>query len=248
MNSRPCFGIILGNAKLFYISAITIWGCAMSIFSNILARLQEILYTIPVLLIAFPVHEFSHGITAHLLGDPTPKREKRLTLNPFRHLDPFGTICLILLGFGWAKPIPIDPRNFKNPKGGMAVTALSGPLSNLILGFISIVLLLATYAAGFVGTFAGILQQFLSISASINISLCLFNLIPLPPLDGERIIAIFLPDEAEAFLERNVMYFQLIIMLLLFTGILTGPLTTLVGNVYTNMVTIANLFFHLPIA
>jgi Zn-dependent protease len=220
----------------------------MSIFSNILARLEEILYTIPVLLIAFPVHEFSHGLTAYLLGDPTAKKEKRLTLNPIRHLDPFGTICLVLFGFGWAKPVPIDPRNFKNPKGGMAVTALSGPLSNLILGFISVVLLLATYAAGLSGTFADIVQKFLSVSAVLNISLCLFNLIPLPPLDGEKIIAIFLPDAAEAFLERYAMYFQLLLMFLLFSSILTGPLMTLVDNVYTNMVSIANLFFHLPIA
>jgi Zn-dependent proteases len=225
----------------------------MSIFSSILARLQIILYTIPALLIAFPVHEFSHGLTAYLLGDPTAKREKRLTLNPIRHLDLFGTICLLLFGFGWAKPVPIDPRNFKNPKGGMAVTALSGPLSNLILGFLSVVLMLATYAAsagvsGIAADIVGILITFFSISAQINISLCLFNLIPLPPLDGEKIIALFLPDSAEAFLQRYGMVFQLLILFLLFSNILTGPLMTLVSNVYNNMLSIANLFFHLPIA
>ena len=130
----------------------------------------------------------------------------------------------------------------------MAVTALSGPLSNLLLAFLFVVMWLATYAAGLAGTFADILEKFLLISAQINVSLCLFNLIPLPPLDGEKIIAIFLPEQAELFLQRNAMMFQLIIMFLLFTSILTGPLSTLMGNVLRNMVTIANLFFHLQLA
>jgi Zn-dependent protease len=209
--------------------------------------LIEMLYTIPVLLIAFPVHEFSHALTADKLGDPSAKIMGRLTLNPFKHLDVIGTICLIFFRFGWAKPVPVNPRNFKNPKGGMAVTALSGPLSNLILGFLSVVFMYATYYAtnGATATAANIVLTFFSVSAQINIGLCIFNLIPLPPLDGEKIIAFFLPESVEAFFDRYAMAFQIILMFLLFTPLITTPLTYMVTNVYKNTETIVSAIFRL---
>lgn len=212
-----------------------------------LQSLIVMLYTIPALLIAFPVHEYSHALTAYKLGDPSAKVLGRLTLNPFKHLDIIGTICLILFRFGWAKPVPVNPRNFKNPKGGMAITALSGPLSNLILGFISIVLLDLTYVVtnGSSAGFAGILEQFFSVSAQINIGLCIFNLIPLPPLDGEKILAFFLPPSAEMFFERYAMGFQFLLLFLLFTPVVTTPLSYMVTNIYNNMLQFVGSIFML---
>lgn len=203
------------------------------------------LYTIPVLLIAFPVHEYAHGYAAYKLGDPTAKMMGRLTLNPLKHLDPIGTICLILFRFGWAKPVPVDPRHFKNQKAGMAVTALAGPLSNLILGFLSIILMeLAAVAINLNEFIYGnaalynisvVIYKFLFYSAWINISLCLFNLIPLPPLDGEKILAFFLPESVSAFFERYMMYIQFFLMLLLFTPAVTNALSYMVNNVFDNL-------------
>jgi len=185
------------------------------------------LYAVPVLLIAFPVHELSHALVAQKLGDPTAKNMGRLTLNPIKHLDPIGTVCLILTGFGWAKPVPINPFNFKNRKGGMALTALAGPLSNLVLGFISLFLLLKL-------PLPVIAANLLYFSAVINISLCIFNIIPVNPLDGSRILAFFLPDRIEAFLYRYERFIMIGLFLLLFTRVLTRPLVVMVTNVFNN--------------
>jgi Zn-dependent protease len=187
----------------------------------------QMLYAVPVLLIAFPVHELSHALIAQKLGDPTAKNMGRLTLNPIKHLDPIGTVCLILTGFGWAKPVPINPFNFKNRKGGMALTALAGPLSNLVLGFISLFLLLKL-------PLPVIAANLLYFSAVINISLCIFNIIPVNPLDGSRILAFFLPDRIEAFLYRYERFIMIGLFLLLFTRVLTRPLVVMVANVFNN--------------
>lgn len=213
--------------------------------SSIVNYLIQMLYTVPVLLIAFPIHELSHGLTANKLGDPTAKNMGRLTLNPLKHLDVIGTVCLILFRFGWAKPVPVNPNNFKNPKAGMAVTALAGPLSNLIFGFLSIILMELLGACVFTNSvvynICSIIYTFLYYSAWINISLCLFNLIPFPPLDGEKILAFFLPDNIEAFFNRYAMYFQVLLMFLLFTPVVTKPLTYMVNNVFNNLDSIVKL-------
>lgn len=217
--------------------------------------LIQMLYTVPVLLIAFPIHEVAHGFAAYKLGDPTAKMMGRLSLNPFKHLDPIGTICLILFRFGWAKPVPVDPRYFKNPRAGMAVTALAGPLSNLILGFISIVLMelagVAISANAFINANAvlynisEVIYTFLFYSAWINISLCLFNLIPLPPLDGEKVLAFFLPEQVRAFFERNTMFIQFLLFFLLFTPVITRPLTYMVNNAFYNLDTLVKMMLSL---
>lgn len=209
--------------------------------------LIQMLYTVPVLLIALPFHELSHAFAAKKLGDNTAKMMGRLTMNPFKHLDVFGTICLILFRFGWAKPVPVDPRNFKNPKAGMAVTALAGPLGNLFLGFVSTVLLRILYIGtnGSDSTAIIIIANILYYSAWINIGLCIFNLIPLPPLDGEKILVFFLPPSVEMFFERYGMFFQIILLLILFTPILTTPLSNMVTNVYTNFNTFISFIVSL---
>lgn len=154
------------------------------------------LYIIPAALIAIVCHELSHGFFSYLLGDPTPKEQGRLSLNPAKHLDLFGTLCLIFFGFGWAKPVRVDPRYYKNPKWGMALVALGGPLANFLIALISglIVTLIQNYVP--YTEIYNILFNFFLYLMIINIGLGTFNLIPIPPLDGSKIIGAILPDSA----------------------------------------------------
>ena len=179
----------------------------------------------PPLLLALTVHEFSHGLMAYLLGDPTPKLAERLTLNPFKHLDPLGTIALFLTqAIGWAKPVPINPNYFKNPWRDMALVSLAGPLSNLILAFIF---------AFFFHFFDHFRFSFLNLNISdplvlmcylgvkINIGLGIFNLLPIPPLDGSKILVKFLPLQLRIrYLRWEFLGFILIIILAV-TGLLS---------------------------
>ncbi len=152
-------------------------------------------------LVALTIHEFAHGYTAYKLGDETAKAQGRLTLNPIKHLDPFGALCMIFFHFGWAKPVPINARNFKNPRKGFAITALAGPATNLTVGFFAgfFYLLAATLFTPTESAFLVNLQintiLFLLYFFSINIGLGIFNLIPVPPFDGSRILNIILPKK-----------------------------------------------------
>ena len=154
-------------------------------------------------LVALTVHEYCHGYAAYKLGDDTAKCMGRLSLNPLKHLDPYGTICMILFHFGWAKPVPINPRNFKDPKKDFAISAAAGPASNLILGFISAFVFLLVYKLFYTieyGTFVFFLVYnlliFLKIFYSVNIGLGVFNLLPIPPFDGSRLLYVFLSPKA----------------------------------------------------
>ncbi len=155
-------------------------------------------------LIALTVHEYSHAYAAYKMGDDTAKNFGRLTLNPIKHIDPIGAICMIFLHVGWAKPVPINMRNFKNPRKGFAITAVAGPLSNLIMAFVSALLYLLTFAllrdvvfesANFAFNLANNTLLFLWIFHSINIGLAIFNLLPIPPLDGSRLLGLVLPEK-----------------------------------------------------
>ena len=162
------------------------------------------LLSIPAILIALTVHEYSHGYAAWKLGDPTARSLGRLSLNPLRHLDPIGALMMLFVGFGWAKPVPVNPRYFKYPRKGMALTSLAGPASNIILAVLSAFLSICTYKLSlsmmeslqtnrFVFLFFQYLLLFLQVFHILNLSLAMFNLIPLPPLDGFNILALFLP-------------------------------------------------------
>ena len=156
----------------------------------------DYLYIIPAALIAIICHELAHGLISYMLGDPTPKEQGRLSLNPKKHLDIMGTLCLIFLGFGWAKPVQVNPRYYKNPKWGMALVALGGPLINFVLAFLSgFVVVVISYYAPYIMIF-DILYIFFWYLMVINVGLGLFNLIPIPPLDGSKIIGALLPDNA----------------------------------------------------
>ena len=151
-------------------------------------------------LVALTIHEFAHGYVAYKLGDDTAKSYGRLTLNPIKHLDPFGALCMILFHFGWAKPVPIDPRNFENPRKGFAITAIAGPATNLVIGFFTAFFYLLCYStfkyseSTFVNNMQINTLLFLLYFFTINVGLGIFNLIPVPPFDGSRILNIVLPE------------------------------------------------------
>jgi Zn-dependent protease len=161
--------------------------------------IPQLILTTMAALVALTIHEFAHGYVAYKLGDDTAKMMGRLSLNPIKHLDPFGAICMVLFHFGWAKPVPINPRNFKNPRSGFAISAMAGPATNLIVGFFTafIYLLCLSTFRQVEATFLNNLQinilTFLQYFFIINVGLGIFNLIPVPPFDGSRILNVILP-------------------------------------------------------
>lgn len=165
-----------------------------------LQNITQLLLSACAVLLALSIHEAAHALIAYKLGDPTAKYMGRLSINPIKHIDPIGALFMLLFHFGWAKPVPIDPRYFKNPKLGFAISALAGPLANIIMGFLGAFLYLISYKFlpatdlyALNNLFASI-QLFLFIFCNINIGLGVFNLIPAPPFDGSRIVFALLPD------------------------------------------------------
>ncbi len=209
---------------------------------NLIGAIVYILSTLAVIFLTLPVHEFAHGFVADKLGDPTPRYQGRLTLNPFAHIDYIGSLCILLFGFGWAKPVQVNNFNFRKPKLGMAIVAFAGPLSNIILALISLVLsnlffvLNITVALNYVAIF------FIYI-AQINVCLAVFNLIPIPPLDGSRILSVILPDKYYYKLMRYERYIYYGLLALLLLGVLDGFISGVSGAVLQALDKIASLPF-----
>ena len=189
----------------------------------------ELLITIPAVLLALTFHEAAHGFVAYKLGDTTARDCGRLTLNPFRHIDPLGLLCMVLLRFGWAKPVPVDPRRFRHPRRDMALVAVAGPLINVLLSFVGVLFyyLLALYFP--TSAFADAMGSFFVVTAVLSAGFAVFNLIPLPPLDGSRILGMLLPPKWAYYLMRYERYVQLALVLLLITGVLSAPLAAAQG-------------------
>lgn len=208
---------------------------------NIFTRegLIAFLYTLPALLISLSIHEFAHAWVAYKQGDISQKIRGRLTLDPFKHIDPIGFLCIVLCGVGWGRPVMVDDRNFKNSRKGTMLTALAGPVSNLLL---AVLLTLVLKILMMVGVFDNIvansigtifLQMFLY-TIEFNIVFGIFNLIPLPPLDGSKVLAYFLPQSL-----RGIMYtlerYSFIIILIIFCTNITSYIITPAYNAILNL-------------
>jgi len=154
----------------------------------ILTKIIGYLLIIPALVISITFHEFMHGFVSSRLGDPTPKQAGRLTLNPLKHLDPLGSIMIFLVNFGWGKPMPINPRYYKQPRRGTMLVSLAGPLSNFFIAAVTVQIMRAAHLSA--DTFVGVSFYYLAV---ISVYLGVFNLIPVPPLDGSKVLAAFIP-------------------------------------------------------
>lgn len=220
--------------------------------------LIELLLIVPTVLIALTFHECAHGFVAYKLGDPTAKYFGRLSLNPLKHIDIAGAICMIFFRFGWAKPVPIDTRHFKNPKRDMALSALAGPVANLLLGFLGCFIFSLSSNLLFDITFASknfvywVCYSWLLFSynfAWLNISLAIFNLIPLPPLDGSRIFLSFLPPDTYFKVmryEREIAIGFLVVLLAdskFLGGYISGGLSFVVDLIFNAMMSLFSLIF-----
>ncbi len=184
-----------------------------------------------VVFCATPIHEFAHALIATKLGDDTPRSMGRLTIDPKAHIDPMGTLMLFLFGFGYAKPVQVRMRSFKKPKRDMALVALAGPVSNLIQSFVfffvySACVAIASKSGSEVVQYFGLFFLF---AGSINVNLAVFNLLPIPPLDGSRLATALLPSKYYFKIMQYERYIQIGLFVLLFTGVLTTPLALLSG-------------------
>lgn len=215
---------------------------------DFLSVIVYILSTLTVIFLTLPIHEFAHGFAAVKLGDDTPRWQGRLTLNPFAHIDYLGALCILFFGFGWAKPVQVNARNFDNPKRDMAITAFAGPLSNIVVAFIGMLLynvcLLVISLTG-VASVLWHIAIFFNYIAQINVSLAVFNLIPIPPLDGSRLLAAFLPNRQYYALMRYERYIYFGLLALLWFGFLDAPLSFLSGGLMNGIGTLARLPFTL---
>ena len=195
-----------------------------------LENLTDYIYIVVAALFAIILHEIAHGLVSTWLGDPTPKRQGRLSLNPLKHLDPIGTLCLIFFHVGWAKPVVVNPDYYKNKKRGMALVALAGPLMNFLLAIFSIIIMAIFVKVNAYSNVLIIIYNFLLCFSVINLGLGLFNLIPIPPLDGSRILGAFLKDDTYEQYMKYERYGFIIIAILLALSSLRGNGTSFISE------------------
>ena len=228
----------------------------------------SLLLMIPAVLFALTVHECAHGWVSYRLGDPTARNFGRLTLNPVKHIDVMGLICMIFLGFGWAKPVPVNARYYKKPRRDMALVAAAGPVSNLIMSILGLLILYLTYLIYSVTAAEPVSFSllwwsawnsvppetaavgikllyiwfvFLTQFSTLNVSLAVFNLLPVPPLDGSRIVYIFLPTKLYFGLMRYERYIMIGMFILLWLGFFSGLLTTIAGFLLNGIIRLIRL-------
>ncbi|RGS31521.1 site-2 protease family protein [Eubacterium sp. AF22-8LB] len=197
--------------------------------------ISDIIYLAIGVILSMSIHEVAHGLVSYWMGDPTAKLEGRLSLNPFKHIDWAGLVCLLFFGFGWAKPVPIDSRYYKDAKTGIIWTSFAGPVANFLLSFICVFLFYALYkfAPQFIFTAAGnFISSVLSYTGLISTGFGIFNLIPIPPLDGSKVVFSFLPDDKYYKFIEGAPWMNFLFIALIFTGVLNSPL----GMLRTQMI------------
>ena len=207
--------------------------------TDFIVSLITLLLRIPAVLLALSLHESAHGYIANKMGDPTAKNLGRITINPAKHLDPIGTISMLLFGIGWAKPVPVNMYRFKNPKRGMAITALAGPVSNVLITFVFLLLYGVLFAPLHGSDVGGYFLEMIELTAYMSLGLAVFNLIPLPPLDGSKVLFALMSDESYYKLMRYERYGGLVLMVLMMTGVLGKPVSTVVSAIYSNLIPVA---------
>ena len=210
---------------------------------DIRSYIIQLLLCLPVVMLALSFHETAHGYVAYKLGDPTAHSLGRLTMNPAKHLDIIGFICMLLFGFGWAKPVPINTRYFKKPRRDMVLTAIAGPISNVLMAFIfALIMKIFIVVMGDIpfpvdpiSTMKFLFYCFLFYGIRLNISLAVFNLIPIPPLDGSRLITSFLPPKAAYWVIKHERIIYFVLLIALFIGVL-DPLLNIVTGGLMNLI------------
>ena len=210
------------------------------------SSLTDAVLRVAAVFLCLTVHETCHGLAALALGDPTAKSMHRLSLNPLHHIDWLGLALMFTVGFGWAKPVPVDPRYFKKPKQGMAITALAGPASNFVLAYVSTIIYSMLFAVAQVKgetTGLGLALTFFSLLISLNIGLGIFNLIPFPPLDGSKVLAMFFPDRWYGRWMQLERYGMIVLMAALWFGLLDGFLMAARNLVLNAMLNGANFAY-----
>ena len=209
----------------------------------------QILASIPAIMIVFSIFGYAEAKVATWFGDPTPRLAGRLTLSPMAHLDLIGTICIILVGFGWAKPVGVNPSYYKDTKKGMALTAAAGPLANLIMAFAALLIYAILHVLciklGFGTSVLNGVATFAQLFAIRNLCFMVFNIIPIPPLDGAKVLGMFLPNKAYYTMLRYERYSMLLIMVLSLTGVLNGIIGTGVNFFFNGIINLLNSAINL---
>lgn len=245
------FGFSLDRRTIYIIAAVLLIFFVIQFAANP-GQLIGLLLSAPGVLIAITFHEFAHGYAAYKLGDDTAKRQGRLSLNPLDHLDPIGTLMLLVAGFGWGKPVEVNPRNYTRKMSmekGEAIVSAAGPLMNFLLALIFTLIYCAIYKFASISfmtsTVGGIIMLLISSTISINIGLGVFNLIPLPPLDGSKIIMPFLPYKAKQFFINNEQIFYIVFVLLWITGLAGTIITPAISGISKGILSLGKLVFRL---
>ncbi|MFD1708698.1 site-2 protease family protein [Siminovitchia sediminis] len=193
--------------------------------------LEQIPLVAAVLLIAFTVHEFAHAYTAYKFGDTTAKEQGRLTLNPIQHLDPIGTLLIFIAGFGWARPVPVNRYHFKNPRLAGILVSLMGPISNFVLAFLGTAILVVLMVSGLSAELPIFVTQFFNLFIWLNVLLFVFNLLPVPPLDGYRIVEDLVSPSLRAKMTRYEQYGSLIFLILVITPLSRYTISPILNTV-----------------